>query len=71
MSGSTAINGYPMWYYGVDTPETLQYYVYGKNRVGKGQISQHNTYEGAKLRANSSNLVDVDIIARPKNHSDF
>ena len=65
------MNELPLWYYGVDRPEELQYYVYGKNDAGKGQISQHNTYESAKLRANSSNLLDVDIIARPKNHSDF
>ena len=65
--GQTAVDGYPLWYYGVDKPEDLKAYAIYKDKNGRDVVKKFSSIQTAWDHLNLYRHKDGRVVPCPEN----
>jgi len=63
--GAAAMDGMPLWYYGVENPEDIQAYLVRENPLGETQVIKFETLKEANMAAKSPLSINPKVVPCP------
>lgn len=64
--GQTAVDGYPLWYYGVDKPEDLKAYAIHKDHRGRYVVKKFSSIQSAWEHLDLYGYKDGRVVPCPE-----